>query len=278
MNNNTNDVELVCETCGASFTRKAYDIRNNRKNGAHRTFCSASCTGRYKSKVRYDEMCERVGTDFKEWLIAKYYDEELPASAISELAYGVKSNSPNILGWMKKLDIPTRKRSDAVALQWKDNHKRRKEQSEFAINRLGTGTEARKTLIELMQTVEYKEKQSVSKSGELNGMYGIVGEAHPNYNPHLTEAERKKQRNVEGYDNWRKAVYERDGYACVYCGDRTGGNLVAHHLNGYHWDEEGRVDIENGVTLCNSCHKGFHAVYGYKENTRDQFNNFFLGV
>lgn len=278
MNNNTNDVELVCLTCNATFTRKAYNIKNAKKHGANLTFCSAKCHGLYKQEVNYKEMCEKVGMDFKAWLIEKYYDEEKSSGKISELLYETPTNSPNVLGWMKKLEIPSRKRSDAVALQWKDNHERRKKQSEFAINHLGAGTESRKTLIKLMQTESYRLKSSELKMGVNNPMYGVTGENHPNYNPNLTDSERKKQRKIEGYHNWRKVVYKRDGYACVYCGDSAGGNLVAHHLNSYHWDKKGRVDIENGVTLCENCHKSFHTAYGYKENTKEQFNEFFLGV
>lgn len=268
MNNNTNDVELVCETCGASFTRKAYDIRNNRKHGAHRTFCSSSCTGRYKSKVRYDEMCERVGTDFKEWLIEKYYDEEKPTREISELLYGTPKNSPNVLGWMKKLEIPSRKRSDAVALQWKDNHERRKKQSEFATKHLGEGTKARKTLIKNMQKPEYKLKSSMVKRGPKNPMWdsSIDDETRDKFKCH--------SRQYIGYKQFRVSVYERDNYTCRVCKESPSGNLVVHHLNSFTDFPHLRMDINNGITLCNSCHKDYHSKFGMKGATEDKFKEY----
>lgn len=73
-------------------------------------------------------------------------------------------------------------------------------------------------------------------------------------------------------DNRRfvKTVMERDDYTCVVCGVR-GGDLAVHHLNGYNWDVENRFNPDNGVTLCESCHRGFHSEYGYGNNTKEQF-------
>lgn len=209
----------------------------------------------------YKEMCAKVGEDFRTWLNRKYWDEELNTRQIAELAYGKRKNGPNISGWMKKLDIPIRDRSSAVALQWKDNQQRRVETSELAKKNIGTNSKGRQNLIAIMQTREYKEKMSKVNSGERNY----------NWNPNLTNEERMIKRDYHGYKEWRKNVFERDKYTCQICGGNKGGNLVAHHLNGYHWDKNARVDINNGVTLCESCHKDFHSIYGYGDNNIFQF-------
>lgn len=93
------------------------------------------------------------------------------------------------------------------------------------------------------------------------------------WNPNITDEEREKRRNGEQIQ-WRKDVYERDNYTCQCCGDNKGGNLNAHHLNGFHWDKEHRTDINNGVTLCEKCHKEFHKIYGKRNNTITQFREF----
>lgn len=102
----------------------------------------------------------------------------------------------------------------------------------------------------------------------------MIGENHPFYNPKLTDEERYKNRDYSEYINWRKSVYERDSYTCVTCNNR-GGDLNAHHLDGYGWCEERRTDVSNGVTLCNDCHTDFHVKYGYGNNTEKQFNDWF---
>ena len=102
------------------------------------------------------------------------------------------------------------------------------------------------------------------------------GENNPNWNPNLTEEERIENRDYPEYKQWRKEVYERDNYTCQCCGDNKGGNLEAHHLNGYNWDKDNRTNIDNGITLCKECHKEFHKIYGKKNNTLEQFKEFIL--
>lgn len=65
------------------------------------------------------------------------------------------------------------------------------------------------------------------------------------------------RRRVE-YKDWRNAVFERDGYACQKCGDRTGGNLRAHHIKRFADFPELRFEVGNGLTLCHTCHELEH--------------------
>lgn len=46
--------------------------------------------------------------------------------------------------------------------------------------------------------------------------------------------------------------------------------LATHHINGWDNHRETRLDVDNGVTLCLSCHKAFHVLYGYGDNTEAQ--------
>ena len=103
----------------------------------------------------------------------------------------------------------------------------------------------------------------------------LLGENNYNWNPNLTDREREQRRNIEGYDDFIKDVYERDNYTCQVCGQEGNGhNLNAHHLNGYNWYKEGRTDINNGITLCETCHKEFHKLYGQGNNTKEQFEEY----
>ena len=80
-------------------------------------------------------------------------------------------------------------------------------------------------------------------------------------------------RRSADYKDWRKAVYERDGYTCTLCGIR-GGSLHAHHLNCFSDFPEQRYDVQNGVTLCKEHHLAFHGDYGMGGNTAEQFHKF----
>jgi predicted restriction endonuclease len=77
------------------------------------------------------------------------------------------------------------------------------------------------------------------------------------------------------YRLWRKAVYERDNYTCVWCGDNKGNNLEADHIKPFYLYPELRFAIDNGRTLCRECHKKTN-TYGrpkLDKHIEDQHNN-----
>lgn len=90
----------------------------------------------------------------------------------------------------------------------------------------------------------------------------------------LTQEERENStvRNYnQKYTEFVKKVLARDNYTCKCCEKKSDVNMVAHHLCGYNWYKEGRYDETNGVTLCGTCHKNFHSIYGKGNNTKEQF-------
>lgn len=99
------------------------------------------------------------------------------------------------------------------------------------------------------------------------------GEKSHNYNHNLTTEERIIKRNTPENREWEKLVKIRDNFTCQISG-RRGGKLCSHHLDGYNWCKEKRLDINNGITLCEKVHKLFHRLYGKKNNTLEQFLDF----
>lgn len=93
------------------------------------------------------------------------------------------------------------------------------------------------------------------------------------YNPNISDEERNDKRSSNEYRNFIISVYERDNYTCQITG-KKGGKLVVHHLNGYNWDKEHRIDINNAITLSEDIHKLFHKLYRNGNNTKEQFEEF----
>jgi 5-methylcytosine-specific restriction endonuclease McrA len=68
----------------------------------------------------------------------------------------------------------------------------------------------------------------------------------------------KLERTRAKYLKWRDFIFERDGYSCQECGEKSGNGhrviLNAHHIKQFSQNETKRFDIDNGITLCKKCH------------------------
>ena len=179
------------------------------------------------------------------------------------------------------------KSSERLKEQWKDEEYRetKREQLEETNKRLWSDEEYVQMVgsrtKKLWENEDFKQKMSenISERNKINWeneeyRKAHSGENNPNYNPDLTDEEREQGRHIDGYKEWVYEVKERANFTCDCCGDNRGGNLVSHHLDGYHWNKEGRIDVNNGVCLCEKCHKEFHHIYGNKNNTKEQYIEF----
>ena len=100
-----------------------------------------------------------------------------------------------------------------------------------------------------------------------------AGEKAYNWKGGTQEPENVAFRKTYDLKKWHKDVFHRDNYTCQCCHTR-GGRLNAHHLDGYNWCVEKRTNVDNGVCLCEDCHMLFHKIYGYGNNTKEQFEEF----
>jgi len=90
----------------------------------------------------------------------------------------------------------------------------------------------------------------------------LSGPNSPAWKGGATEAG-KLIRNSADYRDWRTAVFQRDNYTCVDCGDDRGGNLEADHIKPFSLFPALRLDVSNGRTLCQDCHRKTE-TYGSK--------------
>ena len=62
-----------------------------------------------------------------------------------------------------------------------------------------------------------------------------------------------KTRRSTAYKKWRNAVLVRDKYRCAKCGTQN-RTMHAHHIRPFALFPDERLNIKNGITLCEACH------------------------
>ena len=95
-------------------------------------------------------------------------------------------------------------------------------------------------------------------SGEVNGMYGVRGEAHPNWKGGITPERQACYSSIE----WAEAsriVWKRDKGRCTRCGKKASGrHMHLHHIIPFDVAGPARTDPDNIVLLCAKCHSLAH--------------------
>ena len=90
------------------------------------------------------------------------------------------------------------------------------------------------------------------------GKTGIVsGAKNPNWKGGISDKMNLLRQSNE-YVKWRNLVFVRDEYTCQNC-KQLGGTLHAHHKALVRFYPELIVNVDNGLTLCKSCHHKIHA-------------------
>ena len=90
-----------------------------------------------------------------------------------------------------------------------------------------------------------KAKMSRRRQGKGNG----------NWKNGITLSVRNFRKSKQ-YQRWRKNVLQQDNYQCQDCGTKY--NLEVHHIKSVKYYPLLKLMNNNGITLCNVCHRERH--------------------
>jgi hypothetical protein len=135
-----------------------------------------------------------------------------------------------------------RKKNDQLRERFKQNNQTAESKSEI-----------RAQIIDAV-TLQVDKKLKGLKDGQGIGVYLRIEVVNSDWSFKGEPDARNSPEAIE----WRKAIFERDGYTCCECGAK--GNLHAHHI--IHWADsvDLRFDLDNGITLCLDCHAAKHTL------------------
>lgn len=139
-------------------------------------------------------------------------------------------------------------------------------------HKLETIEKIRNANIGKKRTIEARKKMSAWQIGDKNNNFGKKfsvehrrkigighkGEKNFNWLGGRTPLNRTIRNSFE-YKEWRKSVFDRDNYTCVWCGAKNGNGVAvvlnADHIKQFAYYPELRFVVDNGRTLCVDCHR-----------------------
>ena len=116
----------------------------------------------------------------------------------------------------------------------------------------------------ILMTSQVKDKISKSNTGKSKSLQHRVsmslarkGEKSQHWRGGVSSQNHIARESLECQE-WRRTVFKRDNFTCIWCG-QIGGKLNADHIKPFAYYPELRFAIDNGRTLCTNCHKKRHA-------------------
>lgn len=142
-------------------------------------------------------------------------------------------------------------------------------------------------------SAETRKRMSIAK--KINPPRGMLGKCHSESNKKKWSRMKKGEkshlwrggitknndliRHSLTYKLWRKKVFIRDNYTCIWCGVRSqkgvGVILNADHIKPFAYYPKLRFDVNNGRTLCVPCHK---KTTTYKKRLAINNKNFYASL
>jgi 5-methylcytosine-specific restriction endonuclease McrA len=250
---NKQSILLPCDNCRKLVNVKKWQIQGKYKRKHH--FCSLNC--------RYKWQKGLVGK--KNNFFGKHHSKEAKL-ILSKKLKGRVSNRKGVI-----LSLETREKMSESKLNFFRLHPEARE-------KLGKLQLGRKQSQETILKRVLKNKGKKRNHGQIVEMRKRVlkGSNCHFWRGGVSKINRTERQNIarsNEYRDWRKLIFERDDYTCRKC-EKKGKLLRAHHILNFSKYPKLRYKINNGITLCEKCHKEFHKKYKNTSNTRKQINEF----
>ena len=182
-----------------------------------------------------------------------YIDQEKSCIDIANLL-GCSQGSVSL--YLKKYEIKSRPFSKKGVIPWnKGLHYELPHLKKFQFKKGDKSVWKGKKL-----SMKHRRNLSVSHSGELI----FTG---------FKSTENVKIRGSKEYKDWRNKVFRKDSYICQISG-QVGLELEAHHIINFSSNKKERLNIKNGITMSKDIHDLFHTIYGKRNNTLEQLEEF----
>lgn len=220
-----------CKIC-----KKEFKIAPSRILDGKGKYCSKECF--YKGKItRFKKFCEICGKEIEVKPSQIKNNEGRFCSIKCKNIFQSVSQKGRILGLETKQKIKMkaigRKHSFETIQKMRLSNSNRKH-SEETKKKIGIG-----------QVLAIKEGRRIIS----------VGDKNPNWKGGLTVIIRGMRRSFE-YSQWRKDVLRRDNNTCQRC--MKINVRIVHHIKEFSKYPDVRFDRNNGITLCEYCHKKEH--------------------
>jgi hypothetical protein len=218
-------VKRYCEQCGKELTKSQSENR----------YCSQSCMGIAKLKPREKLLCDTCGKEFETYPSnikrggGKYCSPEC-------YARGRRNGETRVCNTCGK---------EFYISQWTIKHG----WGDFC-SVACRGVDRQKKVVCTCIVCGKNFPKAPSQIKEGRGKYC----SKSCHNKAMTIYEIRPERATKEYQQWRKAVLERDNYTCQDPDCTDGHSLCTHHIKMWVDYPELRYDIDNGITLCLTCH------------------------
>lgn len=270
-----------CKNCGRKF-------EIDRKNT---NYCCDECkkeANRIRSRENYKpakpvtKVCKICGKEFKAKFRAIYCGDECKKEAMrirSREGYSYTPN-PSVIKVCKicgKEFTTNRKNtvccSDECKKEYQKEIQKNWRQSDEGKAKLKKWQQSEKGISAKEKQKEKKRRRVQKKVAELIERYdGDLESILKKCPTHWMEREAIMQveYGVSYYDGMR--AKEKSAPVCEVTGVKN--DLVIHHLNSFNLHPELGADPNNMVRVCDDVHKEFHRIYGYGNNTSEQWFEF----